>query len=402
MGDLLTKLDAPASGKRSSAEDILSDMNHLAQDQLLLDLLDAIPVMTAILDTNRQVVCANRKLIETFGSGNIEVLLGLRPGELMRCSHAWDNPLGCGTGPNCRYCGAAGAGLTAQRSHTDSRECRIVTESGEAYELKVSATPFDHEGETFTILAIEDIADRRRREVLERAFFHDVLNTAGNIRGVVNLAKDAETTEETRELTTLAGELTDGLIEEIQAHRDILGAEKSDLELSLHDMGVTGFMKSLLARTRHLDCAMGKKITLDLPEVDHAIRADKNLLNRVLVNLVKNALEASQRGQTVTVGFRHVGDVTSFRVHNSGSMSEEVRLQIFQRSFSTKGRGRGLGTYSAKLLTERYLQGRIEFTSNVDAATAFHLTIPDFPDPYHLTRTRVRTLSTPAPRSRAW
>lgn len=381
MNDLLTKLDAPASGKRSSAEEILSDMNRLAQDQLLLDLLDSTPVMTALLDANRQVVCANRKLIETFGSGNIEVLLGLRPGEFMQCGHAWDNPAGCGTGPNCRYCGAAEAILTAQRSHPETRECRIVTEDGEAYDLWVSATPFDHEGQTFTILAIENVADCRRREVLERAFFHDVLNTVGNIHGAVNLAKDAETIEEARELATLAEELTGGLIEEIQAHRDILDAERSDLEVSPSDMGLIGFMNSLLARTRHLNCALGKKITLDFPDEDHAIRTDETLLGRVLVNLIKNALEASGPGQTVTVGFRHEAAATRFRVHNSGGIPEEVRLQIFQRSFSTKGKGRGLGTYSVKLLTERYLQGQVEFTSDESSGTVFTLTIPDFLDP---------------------
>lgn len=38
-------------------------------------------------------------------------------------------------------------------------------------------------------------------------------------------------------------------------------------------------------------------------------------------------------------------------------MPRTSQLQIFQRSFSTKGKGRGLGTYSIKLLTERYLKG---------------------------------------------
>ena len=38
-------------------------------------------------------------------------------------------------------------------------------------------------------------------------------------------------------------------------------------------------------------------------------------------------------------------------------MPDEVKAQIFERSFSTKGRGRGIGTYSIKLLTERYLEG---------------------------------------------
>jgi sensor histidine kinase regulating citrate/malate metabolism len=41
---------------------------------------------------------------------------------------------------------------------------------------------------------------------------------------------------------------------------------------------------------------------------------------------------------------------------------KDVQLQLFQRSFSTKGMGRGWGTYSIRLLTERYLgAGLISF-----------------------------------------
>jgi sensor histidine kinase regulating citrate/malate metabolism len=51
-------------------------------------------------------------------------------------------------------------------------------------------------------------------------------------------------------------------------------------------------------------------------------------------------------------------------------------MQIFQRSFSTKGTGRGIGTYSVKLLTEKYLQGEVSFISTKEFGTTFYITIP--------------------------
>jgi len=58
-------------------------------------------------------------------------------------------------------------------------------------------------------------------------------------------------------------------------------------------------------------------------------------------------------------------------------MPEAVRLQVFQRSFSTKGgRGRGVGTYSARLLAERYLGGRLSFSSVAGQGTTFVLDLP--------------------------
>ena len=66
-----------------------------------------------------------------------------------------------------------------------------------------------------------------------------------------------------------------------------------------------------------------------------------------------------------------------FAVHNTEVMPEEVQLQVFQRSFSTKGQpGRGIGTYSMKLLGERYLGGKVSFTSQPSEGTTFRLAIP--------------------------
>jgi CheY-like chemotaxis protein len=60
-------------------------------------------------------------------------------------------------------------------------------------------------------------------------------------------------------------------------------------------------------------------------------------------------------------------------------MAPHVQLQMFQRSFSTKGRGRGIGTYSVKLLTEKYLKGRVAFTSDPLTGTTFSVMVPLLP-----------------------
>jgi sensor histidine kinase regulating citrate/malate metabolism len=57
-------------------------------------------------------------------------------------------------------------------------------------------------------------------------------------------------------------------------------------------------------------------------------------------------------------------------------MSNEVKYQIFQKSFSTKGNGRGLGTFSIKLLTEHYLKGSVSFESNDNIGTVFTVVLP--------------------------
>ncbi|MBM3132840.1 MAG: ATP-binding protein, partial [Chloroflexi bacterium] len=68
-----------------------------------------------------------------------------------------------------------------------------------------------------------------------------------------------------------------------------------------------------------------------------------------------------------------------FWVHNPTFMPREAQLQVFNRSFSTKGQGRGLGTYSMKLLTERYLKGKIGFDSSETGGTTFWAWYPATP-----------------------
>ena len=57
-------------------------------------------------------------------------------------------------------------------------------------------------------------------------------------------------------------------------------------------------------------------------------------------------------------------------------MPADAQLQVFQRSFSTKGDGRGLGTYGSRLLTERYLGGEIGFESTESTGTTFRVSLP--------------------------
>jgi sensor histidine kinase regulating citrate/malate metabolism len=64
-------------------------------------------------------------------------------------------------------------------------------------------------------------------------------------------------------------------------------------------------------------------------------------------------------------------------VSNPGLIPEQVQLQLFKRSFSTKSaKGRGIGTYSMKLFGERYLGGRVGFESTAEKGTTFWIELP--------------------------
>jgi signal transduction histidine kinase len=93
--------------------------------------------------------------------------------------------------------------------------------------------------------------------------------------------------------------------------------------------------------------------------------------------MVKNAIEATEPPGRVNVRFELRQGGGCFVVNNPGEIPENVALQIFKRSFSTKSsHGRGLGTYSMKLFGERYLGGTVDFSSSQSEGTSFFITLP--------------------------
>jgi signal transduction histidine kinase len=243
-------------------------------------------------------------------------------------------------------------------------------------DLKVSATGVDVDGKRFTICVAKDISDQKRLAVLARLFFHDVMNTAGSIQGYTELLRERvpRDSPEDEELTELA-QLSEELVEEIRAQRDLTYAESGELEPDFQPV-VTHDLLLHLQKTyaRH---PIARKRTIALAEVWRGqIVTDARLLGRVLGNMIKNGLEAIPQGQAVTVRCIESGDDVVFSVHNPGLMPADIQTQVFQRSFSTKAKsGRGVGTHSMKLLGERYLRGKVEFCSNQAAGTTFRITL---------------------------
>jgi signal transduction histidine kinase len=119
---------------------------------------------------------------------------------------------------------------------------------------------------------------------------------------------------------------------------------------------------------------LGVTITVELPKAPVYLATDATIARRVLLNAVKNAIEASSFGAEVKFGVSD-GDPVTVSIWNAGEMPASTRHQVFQRSFSTKGKGRGLGTYSMRLLMENYLDGSVVFTSDA-AGTTFTLEFP--------------------------
>lgn len=349
----------------------------LQHHEIIRNVLDALANMMLILDRNRQAVFANKGFLDFLGEKDAQRIQGLRPGEIVRCEHSRECAAGCGNTDVCRVCGALGAILSSLDGERSYRECRITTwPDGEALDLAVISSPLMLYDEPYAIMVFSDMSHEKRRAALEHIFFHDVLNTAAILSSMTSLACNVGP-EQTQELVRRIQGVTVRLIDEILAQRTLLEAEQHELILDPKEIGTLLLLRQVVLAMEGHSLAQKRKIEIDTASDEVTITSDESLLYRVLVNLIKNALEASHEGEVVTIGCKREGQGVCFWVRNAAVMEEEVKLQVFQRSFSTKGIGRGLGCYSSKLLTERYLKGSLHFDSSADLGTIFEVHLPE-------------------------
>ncbi len=361
---------------RLTSEELLEQVDMFEKDTLLATLLDKLPDIILILNSARQVVYVNKRIFPLIGSEDKLRVYGKRPGEILGCESSYERKGGCGTGDACEYCGAL---LTIQEALLDLEsvnECRIIQKgTGEAFDLRVSGSPIYKNNQRFVIFSLYDISDVKRKEVLERLFFHDILNTAIGISSIAQVLQ-LQLPPEYDEYKDLIANNSRRLIDEILAQRQLIAAEKGNLAITLSEVNTKLLLYEMRAFCGSFE--MAKKIVINIsPESESfLIKTDKVIISRVLINLIKNSIEAVYPDGTVTIKALKKDENVVFSVHNDSFMPKEVQSQIFRRSFSTKGTGRGIGTYSIKIFTEQYLKGRVSFTSDEKMGTTFYITLP--------------------------
>ena len=119
-------------------------------------------------------------------------------------------------------------------------------------------------------------------------------------------------------------------------------------------------------------------LSLELPNIQIFVFADKNHLIQVLNNLIKNATQAipDHRRGNIEVSLLQREQTAIIRVKDNGTgISEDKWNKVFVPNFTTKNSGTGLGLAISKNIIES-VDGKIHFDSIVDVGTEFFVELP--------------------------
>ncbi|HWV24682.1 MAG TPA: ATP-binding protein [Thermomicrobiales bacterium] len=281
------------------------------------------------------------------------------------------------------------SGLLANALSTGSTRTTTIGTTQEGPVLEASAQPLREGDEHLGLLVLRDVTDLHRLERMRREFVanvsHDLRTPITSIKALIetllsgamhdpDVANDflERIDNETDRLVVLVGEL-------LELAR--LDAGAMALDVDLYDP------REMLERTveqLRLQAERGDLVLrLEAPATLAPIRIDRARIERVLQNLIQNAIKFTPSGGEIVVKAADTGEMLSIAVSDTGSgISAEDLPRVFERFYMTdKARhsvGTGLGLAIAKHIVQAH-GGTIGAESTLGKGSTFSFTLPHHP-----------------------
>lgn len=352
-----------------------AEARHSAQlNALLENLIEGV----AVCDQHGQVLMMNDAARAIFGLGDADV----RTLDALQSLEAHDlegEPLRHEQRPLARALrGEKFADYEVLHTRSDGERRHILTGG---------TSVRDDAGQlALAIVVFRDVTDlrqlERQRDEYLALISHDIRNPLSTVllfistlkaslikKGLtaeVGLAERAE--RNAWHITAMLAELTESTTLESQGLA--LGRVRCDLRVLVADV------------VERLDNGRAQRISIETDDGSpHVVLADVSRLERVVANLLTNALKYSGEDAPVTVRVARTGTTVELEVVDRGiGIEPESVKRLFERYYRTPtgkvhASGLGLGLYIARLIVEAH-GGRIQVSSEVGKGSTFRLALP--------------------------
>lgn len=261
----------------------------------------------------------------------------------------------------------------------------LINARGRSFTLLASAAPLSlGERSAGAIVSWHDLGDLRHLEEAQgdylRIISHDLRQPLTVIAAQAQLVeRAAERPERVRRGAQAIYATVWRMNAMIQDLVDAAHFESGHLRLRVREIDLLAYLHDLLER---LESAMETERIVVLPApTPPRILADPDRLERILVNLLSNALKYSEPGSRVTIAARCDGKRVVISISDRGRGIDPEELPcLFGRYYRSPAvrdhaEGLGLGLYITKALVEAH-GGRIWVESVKGVGSTFHFTLP--------------------------
>lgn len=354
--------------------------SHAFPKRAVKQLLEAIPFDSLLVDEELRIVTVNAAPHTTdFITSR---LVGARFDRALGCPRTRSENGSCSVGGQCERCPIGVlVNRIKKRKAARSTSCSFQLRRGssEAVEVKMNIAPIRLGRQLYTLLSVSDVTADRRHDALESIFSHDLLNTVNRLLGMATVLRNIKKRDGTVEDRFTDGilEATRDLVAEIQNQRQLLRANVGKLKPMSESVPVEKILEAVRRMFWTWPLSSERTLVVSKSPADFVVETNYSLLKQILENMLKNALEASAEGEQITLDCTIHPPYVTFGVHNPSVIPEEIRDKVFTPFFSTKGgNNHGIGTFSMKLLGEKYLGGKVRIHSADKIGTICLLTLP--------------------------
>ena len=203
---------------------------------------------------------------------------------------------------------------------------------------------------------------------------HDIRNPLQAITGDVYLVKtELATIPEGEEKKNIQESLT-----EIEKNIDYINKIVADLQdfarplkPNAEETDLKRIIDDLLSKN-----GLPENVKVSVKVETGKVVADSTFINRIMYNLVNNAVQAMPKGGKLTIRTYKEANDTVISVKDTGvGIPEAVKGKLFTPMFTTKSKGQGFGLAVIKRMTEA-LGGTVSFESQEGKGTTFIVRLP--------------------------
>ena len=333
-------------------------------------LVEASPDGVLALDADGQIIDCNEGLCQLLGYEKVKV----KGNDIRKFLPA-----------------AMPAELTAQLRHKGRLEAEFeaVRQDGQTVTVWAKGVArVDEEGKlSQTVLYIRDIAERKKLDELKDELIglvsHEIRTPLTVIMGGLNTLLSEETRlspEEKRQLLQDAALETNSLSYLLGDLIELSRAQANRLSLNLEPVAIRSVIKGVVGKLEQQTSA--HRFVIDLPPRLPMVQADPIRIERILHNLLENAVKYSPRGGEIRVLAKRDGNHLVIGVRDQGvgiSQADQTKLFIPFERLENRGleevKGAGLGLMVCRRLVEAH-GGRIWVESQPSRGSTFFFTLP--------------------------